>query len=338
MNESLQRNMLGAESWWKLDTPRGYAVAKGKNEQMADPAPLAGSPGSDARDQPRVRNGKRGGAWRVRQLGGSRQSVAAMSPQPMGPFRSVGLGLLGLGILVGAWYFLIGVGITLRGRLPSPQAIVLAAWHVLATPSGRGDVLVSTQRVFEGLLLGIFLAIPVAFFLSIAPKVRAAAYPLINFARALPPIALVPLVILYLGIGEPARLFVLTWATFFVGVIIIYDGIGAIDPIYLRGSAVLGATRRETFFRVILPLSLPAIFTALRVGLAVSWGTLVAAELVAARTGLGVLISISAEYFNMSTIYVAIIFIGILAVIMDRIIVGVARRVLRWQEILQVSR
>ena len=135
--------------------------------------------------------------------------------------------------------------------------------------------------------------------------------PLMNFFRALPPIALIPLVIVYFGIGEVAKIVILFYASFFAGVIVMYEGIAQISPIYVRVSRTLGATDAEIFRKVIIPLTVPHILTALRVALGVAWATLVASELIAAQQGLGALIQNASSFFQLDIIYVGIICIGL---------------------------
>ena len=148
-------------------------------------------------------------------------------------------------------------------------------------------------------------------------QVRRFVDPLINFFRALPPIALIPLVIVYFGIGEVAKVVILFYASFFAGVIVMYEGIAQISPIYVRVARTLGAADDEIFLRVIVPLAVPHMLTALRVALGVAWATLVASELIAARQGLGALIQDAASFFQLDIIYVGIICIGFIALVMD---------------------
>ena len=141
--------------------------------------------------------------------------------------------------------------------------------------------------------------------------------PLINFFRALPPIALIPLVIVYFGVDETAKIVILFYASFFAGVIVMYEGIAQISPIYVRVARTLGATDGEIFRKVIVPLTVPHMLTALRVALGVAWATLVASELIAAQQGLGALIQNAASFFQLDIIYVGIICIGFIALAMD---------------------
>ena len=190
----------------------------------------------------------------------------------------------------------------------------------------------STQRVFLGVTLGIALAVPVGFLLGWYREVRMFIDPVINFFRALPPIALIPLVIVYFGIGESAKVIILFYASFFAGVIVMYEGVAQISPIFIRVARTLGANDREIFAKVVVPLAVPHILTALRVALGVAWATLVASELIAAQQGLGALIQNAGSFFQLDIIYVGIICIGTIALAMDLVLRATTRRLVAWQD------
>lgn len=190
----------------------------------------------------------------------------------------------------------------------------------------------STQRVLLGVTLGVALAVPVGFCLGWYEGVRTFIEPVINFFRALPPIALIPLVIVYFGIGELAKTIILFYASFFAGVIVMYEGIAQISPIYIKVARTLGAKDMEIFRKVIVPLTIPHILTAIRVALGVAWATLVASELIAAQQGLGALIQNASSFFQLDVIYVGIICIGAIALVMDTVLRMVSRRLVAWQD------
>ena len=179
------------------------------------------------------------------------------------------------------WYAIAYSGLINPALVPTPQAVAQRAWELFSQGRLPKDIWMSTQRVFIGVACGITLAVPVGFMLGWYPGVRRFIDPLINFFRALPPIALIPLVIVYFGIGEPAKVIILLYASFFAGVIVMYEGIAQISPIYVRVSRTLGATDAEIFRKVVVPLAVPHTLTALRVALGVAWATLVASELIA---------------------------------------------------------
>ena len=235
-------------------------------------------------------------------------------------------------VVVLIWYAIAWSGLINPALVPTPHQVAAKFWELLTTARLPIDILMSTQRVFIGVTLGIALAVPVGFVLGWYRDVRRFIDPLLNFFRALPPIALIPLVIVYFGIGEPAKIVILFYASFFAGVIVMYEGIAQISPIYVRVSRTLGATDGEIFRKVIVPLTVPHMLTALRVALGVAWATLVASELIAAQQGLGALIQNASSFFQLDIIYVGIICIGVIALVMDLLLRALARRLVAWQE------
>ena len=235
-----------------------------------------------------------------------------------------------LAILV-LWYAVRASGLVSPALVPAPHA-VLSRFLELAQGRLGLDVWMSTQRVFIGVTLGVAVAVPVGFAIGWYRGVRTFVDPLINFFRALPPIALIPLVIVYFGIGEIAKSVILFYASFFSGVIVMVEGIGQISPIYVRVARTLGASDAEIFAKVIVPLTVPHILTAIRVALGVAWATLVASELIAAQQGLGALIQNASAFFQLDIIYVGIICIGFIALAMDLALRAATRRLVAWQD------
>ena len=234
--------------------------------------------------------------------------------------------------ILAVWQGVRSAGLVSPGLLPSPPHILVTAWGLLLDGSLLRHVGASAGRVTLGVLIGVTLAVPAGFALGRFAAVRAAFDPLVNFFRALPPIALVPLVIVYLGIGEAAKIFVLAFSAFFAAVIVLYEGVSQIAPIYTQVAQTLGATQGEIFRKVILPAAAPHVLTALRVSLGVAWATLVAAELVAAQAGLGAMIQMAASFFQLEVIYVGVIAIGLVALSMDYALRRLADRLLAWRE------
>jgi NitT/TauT family transport system permease protein len=230
------------------------------------------------------------------------------------------------------WMAIRSLGIVNATLLPSPAEVFAEGWRQAASGELWRHLFASTARVVGGVLIGTSLALPVGFLLGRLPTARLIFEPMLNFFRALPPIALIPLVIVYFGIGEKAKLIVLSLAAFFPAVIVLYDGIAQLQPIYVQVARTLGATEREVFTRVILPLTIPHLLTALRLALGVTWATLVAAELVAAQRGLGAMIQIAASFFQLPAIFLGIICIGVTALLMDRGLRLLSTRLLHWQE------
>lgn len=242
------------------------------------------------------------------------------------------LGLLGFAIILVGWQAASSFNLMRPGLLPSPLTVGGVITTGLVSGDLLNDLLVSSRRVVIGISIGMALAIPFGFALGWFPKARLMFNPLVNFFRALPPIALIPLVVIYFGIGEVAREVILVYAGFFATVIIVYEGVGSIEEKFVRAGQTLGATRLEVFTKIVFPLSLPHIFTAARVSLGVGWSSLVAAELVAAQDGLGAAIQNASNFLDVPRMYAGIILIGVAALVMDLIIRICAVRVLRWQD------
>lgn len=234
--------------------------------------------------------------------------------------------------LVVLWWLVRVSGLVNPGLLPSPWQVLVTFWLALTKGTLGINIVASAGRVLAGLLFGTAAAVPVGFLIGWYRPIGRLVDPLINFFRALPPIALIPLVIVYLGIGEVAKVAILFYASFFAAVIVMYEGMASISAIYVRVARTLGASDLEIFWRVMVPLTVPHMLVALRVALGVCWATLVAAELVAAQQGLGAMIQNASSFFDLNTIYVGIICIGALALLMDTILRRLTVRLIGWQD------
>jgi NitT/TauT family transport system permease protein len=234
-------------------------------------------------------------------------------------------------LILALWYAIRTSGLVSPALVPAPHLVFTKAVELAGDRLWR-DIYISTQRVFIGVTLGVALAVPVGFCLGWYQGLRSFIDPVINFFRALPPIALIPLVIVYFGIGELAKTVILFYAAFFAGVIVMYEGIAQISPIFIKVARTLGASDFEIFRKVIIPLAVPHILTAVRVALGVAWATLVASELIAAQQGLGAMIQNASAFFQLDIIYVGIICIGLIAMLMDLALRAATRRLVAWQD------
>lgn len=252
-------------------------------------------------------------------------------PDRPAPLRRAALILAPWLLLLLLWYGVRASGLINPALVPAPHQVATKFIELMGDRLPM-DIWMSTQRVFIGVTLGTLLAVPVGFCLGWYRNLRSFVDPVINFFRALPPIALIPLVIVYFGIGESAKIAILFYASFFAGVIVMYEGIAQISPIYVRVARTLGANDLEIFAKVIVPLTVPHILTAIRVALGVAWATLVASELIAAQQGLGALIQNASSFFQLDIIYVGIICIGFIALVMDLLLRTLSRRLVAWQD------
>jgi NitT/TauT family transport system permease protein len=186
--------------------------------------------------------------------------------------------------------------------------------------------------VLAGFLLGSAAAIVAGFLMGWYTVARGLFEPWIQFFRTIPPLAILPLVLVLMGIGEAPKIFVIFLAAFLACVISTYQGVVSVDRTLINAAQVLGAKDGGIFIRVIVPASMPFILVGMRVGLGSSWATLVAAELLAAQKGLGYRMQNAQLYYDLPTIFVGIISIGILGLIMDRLLQLAGNRLTSWQE------
>lgn len=192
--------------------------------------------------------------------------------------------------------------------------------------------LASLKRVFLGFAIGTTVAVPIGFLMGWYRWARGLLEPWVQFFRMVPPLALIPLVLVILGIGESAKVFIIAVSAFLTAVISTYHGVLGVDRTLINAARVLGASDGVLFRRVIIPASSPFILVGMRIGLGSSWATLIAAELIAAQQGLGYQMETAQLYGRTDTIVVVLITIGILGLLMDRALLLVERRLSFWQE------
>ena len=168
----------------------------------------------------------------------------------------------------------------------------------------------SVKRVLLGVLFGALVGIPLGFAMGLNSVARGLLDPVVEFIRPIPPLALIPLVILWLGIDEVAKVFLLFLAALFIMLIAARAGVSSVRISKVHAAYSLGASRVQVLRHVILPNALPEIFTGLRTSMGVCWGTLVAAELVAADQGVGSMMMIAKNFLQTDVVVSGIIIIG----------------------------
>lgn len=195
-----------------------------------------------------------------------------------------------------------------------------------------GDIWASTFRVLVGFGIGTSLAILVGILIGWYRLFQALTEPIIHFYRMIPPLATIPLAIVLFGIGQTPKIIVISLAAFLTNVLAVVEGVKNVDKTLINAARVLGLSGAAVFRRVIIPGSLPYIFIGMRVGLGACWATLVAAEMIAAHSGLGYRMEQAQIYYNLPTIFVDLITIGVLGLVMDRCLYLAGRRLTSWQE------
>lgn len=215
--------------------------------------------------------------------------------------------------------------------LPPLHVVLKTAWSLLLSGQLIADTGVSLYRLFAGYLAGAVAGIVVGVLTGRSALVFDLLDPVIQALRPISPIALLPLAIVYLGVGDFEKIMLIAYSTFFPVVINTYFGVRGVDPVVLMAARTLGATRRLDMFReIILPAALPHIFSGLRVSLGISFIVLIAAEMIAAHSGLGFRILDAEQIFEIDVVYVGIVVISLLGLLFDAIFMRIRRRLLPW--------
>ena len=182
-----------------------------------------------------------------------------------------------------------------------------------------------------GVLFGALVGIPLGFAMGLNTVARGLFDPIVEFIRPIPPLALIPLVILWLGIDEVAKIFLLFLAALFIMLIAARAGVNSVQISKVHAAYSLGASKYQVLRYVILPNALPEIFTGLRISMGVCWGTLVAAELVAADQGVGSMMMIAKNFLQTDVVVIGIIIIGAIGFAIEMLMRMLEKWLIPWK-------
>ena len=246
--------------------------------------------------------------------------------------QSVKAGCISIGIFILVWY-LFSRFTQLKNVLPQPDTVFFSFIKGFIIKTGRHIILVHAFYSLSRVLVGYIIASVLGIFLGLLMgwnKVAEAVFqPLFRIIRPIPPIAWIPISIIWFGLGESAKYFLIFLAAFSNVTLNAWAGARAIDTALLGAARMLGAKRRQLFINVVIPSSIPQIFAGLQIAMASSWATVLAAEMVRSSEGVGWMIVSGMENNDMVQILTGIVAIGIigfiLAVIMRRLEVKLCR-------------
>jgi ABC-type nitrate/sulfonate/bicarbonate transport system permease component len=237
-----------------------------------------------------------------------------------------------LGLLIPLALLVVWESAGVMGWLPrylvSPSVIV-RTWLELASDGELvTHTLSSLRRQFAGFAIGASCGVMIGLIAGVSKPVERFYEPLISLIYPVPKIAILPLIFAWFGLGDASKIVVMTVSIFFPTYISAYYGAKAATKIHLWTARNAGATPREIFFRVVVPSALPDIFNGLRIGLALSFVLMVTTELVVSSSGLGYMIGRAEETLRFDRMYVAIVTIGVIGFIADRVLLAVRKRLL----------
>ena len=242
------------------------------------------------------------------------------------------LGLAGALAVLAVWEFAARGGFVDPAIFPSPILAAESAVAKLADGEILRHVGWSLYRIAAGFALGALAGIAIGI---AAGWYRFAGYvfvPMIELLRPIPPLAYIPIIIIWFGIGEFSRVLIITIACFMVCVVNVIAGMTNVPQVYVDAASTMGASRFQVFRTVAVPAATPFIITGYRIALAAAWTTLVASELLAAQNGLGFLLQEGRRYFLTDQVMMIIVIIGGCAFIMDRIFRKIQAHLMQWSE------
>lgn len=237
---------------------------------------------------------------------------------------------------VGIWFLLTSqIKVIPPAFLPPPQNIVTDFFRILRSSyvgnTLIGHTLVSLQIVLGGFFLAVAIGVPLGVLMGWFKRIEAIVDPIFQLIRPIPPLAWIPLSLLWFGIGIKSKIFVIWLSAFVPCVINSYTGIRLTDPLLVKAALGLGVKRQWDLLReVAIPSSLPVILGGVRIGLGSAWMTLVAAELLASDAGLGYMMQMARRALEPSVIILGMLVIGVLGALMARGLKVLEKRICPW--------
>ncbi len=226
--------------------------------------------------------------------------------------------ILGFGTLFLAWH-IAAVYLVSSVLFPPPAAVVKRAEVLIGNGSLVVNTAISLQRIAVGFVIGSALGIPIGLAMGSFETVRKFVEPWTEFLRFIPATGMITISVIWFGIGEESKAFLIIYTTIFIVIINTTAGVAAISRNKLRAAQVLGASRWQIFSLVAFPATVPFMLTGMRLAMANSFTTIVAAELVSAQAGLGVMLWNARLFMQVEDIFVSLFTLGILGFIADRI-------------------
>ncbi len=219
--------------------------------------------------------------------------------------------------------------------LPRPYEVVLQLWRMLFDPlAGKsllGHVWASTQRILIGFTIASLVAVPLGLMMALNRYVNAIVKPLFDLLKPMPPLAWISIAILWFGIGETSKVFIIIIGTFVPCLLDAYNGVRLVEPELYDVIRMLGGKRRHEIIQVCFPAAFPAIFAGLQIALSIAWSCVLAAELVSARSGLGFIIILGMNLSRPAMVVSGMVVIALVAWAMSQLVSGLERLVCPWK-------
>ena len=247
--------------------------------------------------------------------------LLAIRPRPGVVLRAAGdlvpylLGFLGLFL---AWH-VAAVYVVQSVLFPAPMTVFAKALSLAQSGALFEQIGASLQRIAIGFVLGSAIGIPIGLLMGTMPFARKMIEPWTEFLRFIPSVAMITIAVIWFGIGENSKIFLIVYATVFIVTLNTASGVATVSKNKIRAAQALGASRLQIFYLVALPATVPFILTGMRLAMANAFTTIVAAEMIAASDGLGVMLWNGRLYMLVDEIFVSLLSLGILGFTFDRL-------------------
>ena len=228
------------------------------------------------------------------------------------------LGMLGFALFLTVWHIIAASGSIRPEFLPRPISVAQAFVRLFTERDFASDIVISVGRVWFAFFLSVIVALPLGLIMSTYRSVGAVLEPFIDFVRYLPVPALVPLLVIWFGVGEASKIAVLWTGTFFQLILLVADDTKRVPVEYIETGHTLGATNGEIMRHIIIPAALPSMVDNLRITLGWCWTYLIVAEIVAANSGIGHVIWSLRRFVKTPEVMAGIIAIGIIGLLTDQ--------------------
>lgn len=245
------------------------------------------------------------------------------------------IGLLTILVILIAWELSVRAGLLNAFRFPPPSKLAVALNDLVTQGFPRGvtvfsHVSATLQRILKGYILATLLAIPIGLFIGSRVFLDRASSPIITFARSVASISLLPLTVAWFGVGEVSRVFLITYACFWVILTAVIHGYKSVDPVLVRAAQTLGASERQIFYRVMFPASLPRIFAGMKIALGLAFLVIVAVEMIGTIEGLGALVMEARTFYRTDMTMVGMLIIAAFGFLLSKGLDRLERYMLPW--------
>jgi sulfonate transport system permease protein len=233
-------------------------------------------------------------------------------------------------VLIVVWQILSDKNLINQSVFPGPRRIAQGFWQLVVKGAYLQHVLASVSRVAQGFVLGSCAGFVVGTVAALSPWINQSLVAFIGIFRPIPAIAYIPLLILWLGIGEESKVAVIIVGAFWPMLLNTIHGIKSADPKLMELGRAFEKNYGQTLLKIVLPSAIPSIFTGLRLGIGSAWTCVVTAEMIAASKGIGFLISFGRELSQPNIMFVGIASIGMIGLLIDTAVLRLQRKVIYW--------